>query len=297
MAGASIFVPNATPEDIERLPAVNYSLADGSLLPEGLTLTADGKITGTPSKECENYKFTVVASALGYKDVSLEFTLDVFNDITFTGNALAAGKVGVSYVQRVTPAQTANDVTYTLKAGSTLPAGLSLTADGYITGTPTATVTDHAFTVVAHSAFASDAEAEYTITIGLAFNDVTLPDGQEGVEYSALINMAQGATDITYSLKSGSTLPEGLTLSAGGELSGTPAEAGVYELTFVASAEGKASDEITVTLYIANAESTGCSAAMGGTDLVIAGASLLAAAAVVTGVTLARRKREDRRED
>lgn len=238
----------------------------------------------------------MVASALGFKDVSLEFTLDVFNDITFTGNALAAGKVGVSYVQRVTPAQTANDVTYTLKAGSTLPAGLSLTADGYITGTPTATVTDHAFTVVAHSAFASDAEAEYTITIGLAFNDVTLPDGQEGVEYSALINMAQGATDITYSLKSGSTLPEGLTLSAGGELSGIPAEAGVYELTFVASAEGKASDEITVTLYIANAESTGCSAATG-TDLVIAGASLLAAAAVVTGVTLARRKREDRRED
>ena len=297
VAGASIFVPNATPEDIERLPAVNYSLADGSLLPEGLTLTSDGRITGTPSKECENYKFTVVASALGYKDVSLEFTLDVFNDITFTGNALAAGKVGVSYVQRVTPAQTANDVTYTLKAGSTLPAGLSLTADGYITGTPTATVTDHAFTVVAHSAFASDAEAEYTITIGLAFNDVTLPDGQEGVEYSALINMAQGATDITYSLKSGSTLPEGLTLSAGGELSGTPAKAGVYELTFVASAEGKASDEITVTLYIANAESTGCSAAMGGTDLVIAGASLLAAAAVVTGFSLARRKREDRRED
>ena len=32
-------------------------------------------------------------------------------------------------------------------------------------------------------------------------------------------------------------------------------------------------------------------------DLVIAGASLLAAAAVVTGFSLARRKREDRRED
>ena len=292
VAGASIYLPNATPEELERLPDVTYSLKDGSLLPSGLTLSADGKITGTPDKECENYKFTVVAGALGYKDVELEFTLDIFNEMTFGTAELAAGKVGVSYAQRIAPAQTANAVTYTLKEGSTLPAGLSLTEQGYITGTPTETVTDHAFTVVAHSAYAADAEAEYKITIGLAFNDATLPDGQAGVAYTARIDMAQGAANITYSLKEGSTLPEGLKLSADGELTGTPAKAGVYELTFVASAEGKVSDETTVTLYIANAETAGC-AAVAGADLAVAGATLLAAAAAVTGFSLARRKRDN----
>lgn len=294
VAGAEIYVPDATPEEIEKLPPVTYALKDASLLPEGLTLSADGKITGTPSKEAESYKFTVVASALGFKDTELTFTLSVYNEMTFTGKTLAAGKLGVSYVQRIEPAQTANGVTYSLKTGSKLPEGLTLTEQGYITGVPKETVTDHTFVVVATSAYAAPAEAEYKITIGLAFNEFTLPDGKENVEYSARIDTAQGAGTVTYTLKEGSSLPEGMKLSSDGALTGTPTKAGVYTITFVANAEGKAADEITVTLYIANAEG-GCGGSIDGAGFALIGAAALVAAGSM--LVVKRGKKESRGEN
>jgi hypothetical protein len=47
-----------------------------------------------------------------------------------------------------------------------------------------------------------------------------------------------------------------LTLSANGQISGTPTKAGVYTFSVVASADGKAGDETTFTLYVANADKT-----------------------------------------
>ncbi|MBO5328170.1 MAG: glycoside hydrolase family 3 C-terminal domain-containing protein, partial [Clostridia bacterium] len=55
VAEAKIEKPDATEEEIAKFPEVTYSLADASLLPEGLTLSSDGIISGTPTKECVNY--------------------------------------------------------------------------------------------------------------------------------------------------------------------------------------------------------------------------------------------------
>lgn len=85
VAYAEVVIPDATDDQLANLPAITYSLKDGSLLPDGLTLSSAGEITGTPTKECENYSFTVLASALGYTDAELTFTIDVFNAITFEG--------------------------------------------------------------------------------------------------------------------------------------------------------------------------------------------------------------------
>ena len=156
-------------------------------------------------------------------------------------------------------------------------------------------VTDHKFTVVATSESAKPAEAEFTVTIGLAYGDsLVLPDGKVGEEYDAMINTAQGSFDITYALKEG-TLPEGLTLSENGELTGTPTKAGVYTLTFVASSEGLEGDEITLTLYIANGENSGstgeqksgCNGVIGGLLPVTSALGILAAAVAL------RKKKEE----
>ena len=55
---------------------ITYALADGSALPEGLSLGSDGMLTGTPTK-AGVYTFTVVASEEGYVSDSITVRLYV----------------------------------------------------------------------------------------------------------------------------------------------------------------------------------------------------------------------------
>lgn len=255
VADANIEKPDATEEEIAKFPVISYSLADASALPKGLELSADGTISGTPTRECENYQFTVVASALGYKDRTVTYTISVYNTITYTATELADGMYGRDYLANVATAECVNAATYALKEGSALPKGLTLTAGGYIVGKPTQVVTDHEFTVVAKTAMAEPVEAVYKITIGIAYDTNTkLADATENNVYAASVATATGAGGISYALKEGNVLPEGLTLDEEGMITGTPTKAGVYTFTVVASAEGKLGDEITLTLYVANGE-------------------------------------------
>ena len=252
VADAKIEKPDATQEEIDKFPDVTYYLADGSALPRGLTLSADGTISGTPTVETESYKFSVVATALGYKERTVTYVISVYNEITFEAIELPNGKFGEDYIASINTAECDNDVSYALKSGSYLPKGLSFTAGGYIVGKPKEVVKDHAFTVVASAPFSAPVEATYTISIGVVFNSATsLAYGKEGDAYYGVVSVS-GASGLNYSLKEGSELPEGLTLTTSGEIVGTPTKAGVYKFTVVASGEGIVGDEVTLTLYIAN---------------------------------------------
>ncbi|MCM1368714.1 MAG: hypothetical protein NC184_07925, partial [Roseburia sp.] len=299
IATATIVKPDAEPDEV--FPTITYKLAPGSLLPDGLTLTADGKITGTTNKEIKDYAFTVIASALGYKDVSVTFTLGAYNEVTFEGGALPTGKWGVNYVQRITFAQTDSEhpVSYSLKSGSILPEGLAFTSGGFIIGTPTEACTAHKFTVLATSDYAETKEAEFEISIGLAFNSVELAYGTQNVVYASSVNTAQGVAGITYALKDGSKLPEGLTLAADGSITGTPKLAGSFVFTVTASADGYVGDEQVVTLFVANGVPAdvyvpnvqtvgGCGGVIGAGSAVVAAVALLGGACLVT-----RKKKEE----
>ena len=91
--------------------------------------------------------------------------------LSYTGQTLTAGTVGEDYTASVATASGAAEgaeITYALKDGSTLPAGLTLSAAGEISGTPTASADGHKFTVVASSDGATSAEAEFTLTVSAA---------------------------------------------------------------------------------------------------------------------------------
>ena len=254
VADASIVKPDATAEEIAKFPKISYYLADGSALPRGLTLNSDGTISGTSVIECENYEFTVVASALGYKDRAVTYTISIYNDLTFEATELKDGKFGESYLCSIATAECVNKVTYTLKPGCYLPNGLVLSESGYIVGKPMETVTDYEFTVIASAPYAEDVEVTFSITIGVAFGrNTALSDGTAGSEYFGAIS-ANGASDLKYSLKEGSNLPDGLELSENGEITGTPTKAGVYRFTIVAEKDGKLGDEIELTLFVANGQ-------------------------------------------
>lgn len=247
---AVIEKPDATQEEIDRFPEITYSLADGEALPRGLKISSDGIISGTPVFECENYKFTVVASALGYKDITATYEISIYNELSYESIELPDGKFGEDYFISVANAKCAKEVTYTLAPGSILPKGLTLTPGGYIVGKPKETVTDLEITIIASAPMATPVEATYHLSIGIVFNSgITLAYGQEDSEYFGVVS-ATGTAKVNYSLKEGSKLPAGLTLNTKGEIVGTPTEAGIFVFTITANAEGKVGDELTLTLFI-----------------------------------------------
>ncbi|MDR2201735.1 MAG: glycoside hydrolase family 3 C-terminal domain-containing protein [Clostridiales bacterium] len=266
VGGATVYKEDQKAGEV--LPTPTYSLKSGSLLPEGLTLSADGRISGVPAKIARNYEFTVLAQAVGLSDREFTFEFDIYYGQDFSTKELALGKFGAAYFDAVSPAvnSAGKAVAYALKTGSRLPGGLSLTNGGYIVGTPSETVSGLAFAVLATADDCVTVEAVYSITITLAFNDFILSYGKAGEVYEGTVDYAQGAAGISYALKEGSSLPEGITLAANGDITGTPVKAGITEFTVVASANGFVGDEITLTLYIANGDASTAPGTDGNTD-------------------------------
>lgn len=84
-----------------------------------------------------------------------------------TGNILNSAVIGNTYTQVNLGVSGGNaPYSFALKTGSSLPAGLSLSSEGVITGTPTSQTTgDYSFTVVVKDAYHQPAEKLFTITV------------------------------------------------------------------------------------------------------------------------------------
>jgi hypothetical protein len=145
-------------------------------------------------------------------------------------------------------------ITWALTSG-TLPTGLSLAlSTGVISGTPTVGGTS-TFQITATNSVGSSS-VFFNLTIGNPPTITTpspLPSGTISVAYSTALS-ATGDTPITWSLTSG-TLPNGLSLSSGGVISGTPGVATTS--TFgVTATNSVGSNAKTFSLTINNAPPT-----------------------------------------
>lgn len=133
--------------------------------------------------------------------------------LEYTATLLTDAQVGVSYSVSVATATGADAITYAFKDGSKLPAGLSLSSAGMITGTPAAKGST-SFTV---TATAGNASVDADFTIAVAEGVLSYAGGEisvaQGEAVSASVASATGSGSITYALKDGSALPEGLTLA------------------------------------------------------------------------------------
>ena len=226
---------------------ISYGLAEGSLLPEGLTLSKDGTISGTPTKTCFNYEVTIEASADGKLPMSVTLQLTIGNRIIPSEKVLKTGKVNQQYAESI-----ANDqlgLTYRLDDNSSLPSGLRLTDSGTIVGTPTAAVSNHSFTVVISGDDYITTTKTYTISIAISYPPFSLDDMTVNSSVEVPVNFAIGGNNITYEISDG-RLPDGLELTSDGILKGTPTRTGNYTFTIRAKLGEDIQDEVTVSLTV-----------------------------------------------
>ena len=104
-------------------------------LPNGLSFDAEeGSITGTPLEACTDRVITITATNMG-GSTTQEYSLTIQGvKPKITSTSLPDGKVGSSYTASLEATGTP-EITW---SASGLPAGLSMSSEGTISGTPTA---------------------------------------------------------------------------------------------------------------------------------------------------------------
>ena len=159
--------------------------------------------------------------------------------IMLSPTTLPNGTAAASYNQTITSSGgAAGAYTYAVTSGS-LPAGLSLSSGGVLSGTPTSS-TAATFTVTATdsgSPACTDSRS-YTLTPAcptITASPTSLPDGTQNSAYNATVSASGANGSYTFSVSSGS-LPTGLTLnSSTGLIDGTPSAAASYNFTITAT--------------------------------------------------------------
>ena len=218
--------------------ARTWSIASGAL-PPGLSLsgtTATATISGTPTA-VGFYSFDVLvrdqAGQTARKSLSINIQPPPLN---ITTTSLPNGTATVSYSFVLNATGGTPPYTWSLAAGP-LPAGLSLSSGGQIAGTPTTTGSYPVRIGVTDSAQRSDI-ASFTLVIQAAALTITTPspapNGVVGTPYSLTFVATGGSSPYVFTL-AGGNLPNGLTLSPSGALTGTPTTPNLYSFTLRAT--------------------------------------------------------------
>ncbi|MDO8034503.1 putative Ig domain-containing protein [Janthinobacterium sp. SUN128] len=211
-------------------------------VPSNGTATANGtSISYTPTAGFGgNDSFTYTASnGVGTSTVATVTITVSPPTVTLAPTSVAAATVGTAYSQTVTASGGKDTYTYEILAGGTLPAGVSLSSGGILSGTPTAAGTFN-FTVRAKDSSTGSGpyygSQAYTLTVA-APTIVVAPTALSAMVVGVAFNQSITATGgtATYGFVASGTVPAGLTLAANGTLSGTPTTAGAYNFTVTAT--------------------------------------------------------------
>ena len=216
---------------LSALPAGgNYSFAVSSgALPAGVTLNnATGALTGTPTA-LGSYNFSITATGFGNCTVTQNYQVVIAcPTATISPATLPSATINLSYNQSFTVTGLSGTPTFGLSGA--LPAGVSLTSGGVLSGLPTQGGVFN-FIITAMNSNGCAAMREYNLTVNspLGITTASLPSARRNVVYSQTLSASGGAQPYTWSLASGG-LPAGVSLQPDGVLSGTPTALGAFNL-------------------------------------------------------------------
>jgi hypothetical protein len=229
-------------------------------LPSGLTLSASGLLSGTPtSTGAFNYTIKVLDAA--GKTFTFANTLNRNGPKGLRINSPSvAGQVGSGTNGFAFSTSGLSAYTWSKTAGA-LPTGVTLNSDGSVTGfTTTAGVYQFMLHAVnnADAGDTADRLATWTVSpmhlvqpVQSIFAGGVLPVGAVGSAYSFTYKIAGGKPPYTFAESPVNPLPPGMTLSAAGLLSGTPTQSGGFIIRpVVTDANGATFINSSLTLII-----------------------------------------------
>jgi len=230
-------------------PPYTWAVVPGYLLPPGLSLTGAGVLSGTPTYAgVFNFNLTLTDSSTPPLSITRGFQLGIYPPggappvVISTSADFGTYSIGPVQVE-LTASGGVGAYTWSLVSG-TLPPGMALRPDppswfspasSALSGVAT-TAGTYNFTLQVTSGAQTETRA-FTLRITslrfLAPLRNELPAAFVGVPYS--FTFTSNASSPTWSLQTGTSLPPGLTLSAAGVLSGTPSQAGGYNVNVLVS--------------------------------------------------------------
>ncbi len=210
-----------------------YTWTPSGAVPQGLNLSVDGTLSGTPtSAGTFNFTVTLTDASAAPQSVSKTITVTIQPQLTInTSGTLPLAVVGAFYSQLM-DATGPSPLVWSVISGIA-PPGLTLTSSGALAGTPVVGGTFD-FTV---QAAGGDPLQTATKALRVVVNDAlkiitaaTLPDATLGVPYSLQLEASGGLPPYTWT-NPGRGLPPGLSLSSSGAITGTPTGIGTFTFT------------------------------------------------------------------
>jgi hypothetical protein len=199
-------------------------------LPAGITLdSSTGALCGTPTVK-GSFPITVKATDTNGCFGTSSYTLTInCQTITVTKPVVTTGTVDAAFSQTFTQSGAHGTATFT--TASTLPAGLSLSTAGVLSGTPTVKGTFPIVVTVTDSNGCTGSSSTYSLVIGCQTITVTNPGVTTGTAGTAFgQTFTQTAAHGTATFTTASTLPTGFSLSTAGVLSGTTTQHGTFPI-------------------------------------------------------------------
>jgi len=197
--------------------------------PESITFNVNGAPGGTPVPVGIHTGQAVFIATHSAMTIPVTLTVQPAPLTVTAGSPLTVGEVNVAYNETLAASGGTPPYLWSMTAGAQ-PPGLSLSAAGVLSNTPT-TAGTYNFTVTVTDSLGAMASASLQVVINPALGTTTtspMPPGEVSLGYAQTIAASGGTSPYSWAINAGMVAPPGLSLSSAGVLSGTPGASGTY---------------------------------------------------------------------